>query len=52
MAKHNINFNRFEEIKFDATASPANISRQTAEKIENFRERHERRGALTLAAYH
>lgn len=50
--KNTINFKRFEEIDFNETASPARISKKTEAKIESFREKHERRGALTLAAYH
>ena len=51
--KNTINFKQsFEEIDFNETASPARISRKTEAKIESFREKHERRGALTLAAYH
>ena len=47
-----INFKSiFEEIDFNETASPAKVSRKTASRINNFRERHENRGALTLAAF-
>ena len=51
MAKQT-NILNFEEIRFRTSASPATkIDKATASRIAKFRDRHERRGALTLAAF-
>ena len=51
MAKQ-LNILNFEEIRFRTSASPATeIDKATASRIEKFRDKHERRGTITLAAF-